>query len=147
MVSLVRRMFEAASNSAASEREIQSVGGFDICQSASLGVGPPDAPEGADELETLDDPPESEDDDADPPADAAAPEAASAEPLDPESRESGLAGLLAPRSLRAQPVPLKWTAGAPIAFFIGEPHFGHAAGPWPWTECMTSISKPQLVQM
>jgi hypothetical protein len=51
------------------------------------------------------------------------------------------------RSLRAQPLPLKWTAGATIAFFIGPPQTGHADGPWPVTECMTSTSWPQLAQM
>jgi hypothetical protein len=29
---------------------------------------------------------------------------------------------------------------------MGEPQTGQAEGPWPWTECMTSIWWPQLVQ-
>jgi hypothetical protein len=37
-------------------------------------------------------------------------------------------------SLRAQPLPLKWTAEATIAFFIGPPHELQAEGPWPWME-------------
>jgi len=35
------------------------------------------------------------------------------------------------RSFRAQPPPLKWTAGATIAFFIGPPQTGQAVGPSP----------------
>jgi hypothetical protein len=50
------------------------------------------------------------------------------------------------RSLRAQPLPLKWTAGATIAFFIGPPQTGQTVGPWPSTECMTSTSWPQVAQ-
>jgi len=58
------------------------------------------------------------------------------------------AGLLDPDfSLRAQPLPLKWTAGATIAFFICPPHFGQADGPSAVTEWITSTSYPQLPQM
>ncbi len=64
-----------------------------------------------------------------------------------ESFESALAseldvlfaGLEPERSLRAHPVPRKWTAGGAKTFFIWPPQFGHAAGPWPWTPCMTSM--------
>jgi hypothetical protein len=66
---------------------------------------------------------------------------------DPESDEARLDLEEPPElSFRAQPLPLKWTAGATMAFFIGPPHTLQAEGPWPWTECMTSISWPQLVQ-
>jgi hypothetical protein len=73
-------------------------------------------------------------------------------PLDPEPESEsdelrlGFALLLPDRSLRAQPLPLKWTAGATIAFFIGPPHTGQVVGPWSCTECMTSTSWPQLAQ-
>jgi hypothetical protein len=52
--------------------------------------------------------------------------------LESESDELRL-GLeeLPDRSLRAQPLPLKWTAGATIAFFIGPPQTGQAVGPSP----------------
>jgi hypothetical protein len=49
-------------------------------------------------------------------------------------------------SLRAQPLPLKWTAGAAKARLMGPPHCGQVVGPWPWTACMTSIVWPQLAQ-
>ncbi|MGD0019868.1 MAG: hypothetical protein ABSD62_11485 [Candidatus Limnocylindrales bacterium] len=131
-------MFEAASKPAASDREIQSVGGFGIGQSPSWGVDAPDDP--------LDDapdvPPDDVPDDSD---DAPVPEPASEVTLDPGSLGSAFAGLVEPRSFRAQPVPLKCTAGAEMAFFIAEPHWGQA-GPWPWTECMISISWPQVAQ-
>jgi hypothetical protein len=101
----------AASNSAASERVIQSVGGLDIGQSPSFGfLGAEDA--ASSELES--------------------------EPLDPPDLSACLAGRLEARSLRAQPEPLKCTAGGAKAFFIGEPQSGQADGPCPWTECMTS---------
>jgi hypothetical protein len=75
-------------------------------------------------------------------------EAASVDGLDPDSEPTdsfALAGLEPPeRSLRAQPVPLKWTAGGEKAFFIAPPHSGQALGPWPWMEWLTSIMWPQL---
>jgi hypothetical protein len=49
-------------------------------------------------------------------------------------------------SLRAQPVPLKWTAGTANVFFNGPPHLGQIDGPSAWTERMTSTSWPQLEQ-
>jgi hypothetical protein len=64
-----------------------------------------------------------------------------------DSRDPVLAGLPAELSLRAQPEPLKWIEGRENAFFIGAPHTGQAAGPSSWTECLTSISWPQAVQM
>jgi hypothetical protein len=126
--------FEDASSSAASDREIQSDGSFDICQSASLA--------GASAVSAFDDAP------------AAVPVGPSSElelelelELDPES-DGARFDLEEPPELsfRAQPLPLKWTAGATMAFFIGPPHTLHTEGPWPWTECMTSTSWPQLVQ-
>jgi hypothetical protein len=125
IVSDVKWTFEAASKSTASEREIQSVGDFDIGQSAPWGVAPPDGRlDGrADEEPESDDPldPEPEPDDAlDPEAesdDALDPEAESDDALDPEPEpddalDSGslsvvLAGLPGALSFRAQPVPLK----------------------------------------
>jgi hypothetical protein len=54
--------------------------------------------------------------------------------LDPGSDEARF-GLADPdRSLRAQPLPLKWTAEATIAFFIAPPHEVQVEGPWPWME-------------
>ena len=165
IVSDVKRTFEAASKSAASEREIQSVGDFDIGQSASLGAvsrgdppddrldasseDPPDdrldAPSEDPPDDRLDAPSEDPPDDRldasseDPPDDPSVPEPAPDATLEPGSRGPLFADLVGARSFRAQPVPLKWTAGTPKVFFIGEPHSGHVAGPWPWTECMTSI--------
>ena len=131
MVSDVNRTFDAASKSAASESEIQSVGGFGICQSESfwadtLDGSPDDAADGAPE-----DPPDCSSDDA--------PEPASDAPLDPDSFGPAFEGFAVDRSFRAQPVPLKWTVGTPKAFFIGAPHRGQASGPWLWRECKTSI--------
>lgn len=48
--------------------------------------------------------------------------------------------------MRAQPVPLKWTAGAENVFFIAPPHLAQVSGPWLWTEWLTSIDCPHLVQ-
>ena len=146
MVPDVNRTLDAASKSAASESEIQSVGGFGICQSESFWAdtldgslddaadcSPDDAADGAAE-----DPPDCSPDDA--------PEPASDAPLDPDSCGPAFEGFAVDRSFRAQPVPLKWTVGTPKAFFISAPHKGQASGPWLWRECMTSISWPQLVQ-
>jgi hypothetical protein len=60
--------------------------------------------------------------------------------------DADLLVLLDPRSLRAQPLPLKWNVGGVNAFFMGAPHLGHSVGPWPWTEWTTSMRWPQLVQ-
>ena len=49
-------------------------------------------------------------------------------------------------SFRAQPVPLKWMAGAEKAFFIGPPQLAHSLGPWPWIEWTTSSRRPQFSQ-
>jgi hypothetical protein len=123
----VKRTFDAASRSAASDREIQSVGGFDIGQSVSFGaVSPPDPAEAPDS--------------------APDPALEPPEPLESDSFRAGLLGRPEERSLRAQPVPLKWTASGPMALRMCAPHLGQA-GPSPWTECMTSISWPQDVQM
>jgi hypothetical protein len=47
------------------------------------------------------------------------------------------------RSFLAQPLPLKWTVGAEKAFRTGEaPQIGHAVGPSPVTEWMTSKRWP-----
>jgi len=115
IVSDVKWTFEDASKSTASEREIQSVGGFDIGQSAPWGVAPPDGTlDGrADAEPESDDPldPEAESED---PLD---PEAESDDPLDPEPEPDDaldpgslsvvLAGLPGALSFRAQPVPVK----------------------------------------
>jgi hypothetical protein len=139
--------FEDASSSAASESEIQSDGGFDIGQSGSFEVGPeavPLADDSAPEavpVSVVEDPapevvPASFVEDS-----APSPELA---PASLDSARLGLAEL--DRSLRAQPLPLKWTAGAANARFIAPPHLGQFDGPWPWTECITSIVWPQLEQ-
>jgi hypothetical protein len=49
-------------------------------------------------------------------------------------------------SFFAQPLPLKWIAGAVRALRIPPPHDSHAPGPCPWTPCMTSTRRPQAVQ-
>lgn len=125
--------FDDARRPAASDREIQSDGGFGIGQSESLDAAAPALESGAPVFEP--DALEFE------PADGAALSADSAlgagaaRPLPPEG------------SLRAQPVPLKWTAGAEMDFLICPWHLGHSVGPCPWTECLTSISWPQFEQM
>jgi hypothetical protein len=154
MVPDVNRTLDAASKSAASESEIQSVGGFGICQSESFWAdtldgslddaadcSPDDAADGAAE-----DPPDCSPDDSPDCSPDDAPEPASDAPLDPDSCGPAFEGFAVDRSFRAQPVPLKWTVGTPKAFLIGAPHKGQASGPWLWRECMTSISWPQLVQ-
>jgi hypothetical protein len=51
------------------------------------------------------------------------------------------------RSFFAQPVPLKWTAGAAKALRTGPPpHDGQLVGPSAWTPWMTSNRVPQLAQ-
>jgi hypothetical protein len=51
------------------------------------------------------------------------------------------------RSFFAQPVPLKWIAGAVIPFRTGPlPHCGHVAGPSAWTPWMTSKRWPHALQ-
>jgi hypothetical protein len=124
-VSDVKRTFEAASRSAASDKEIQSVGGFGIGQSVSFGVV--SAPDPAEALDSLEAPDSASDPALEPP-----------EPLESESLGLGLLGRPEDRSLRAQPVPLKWMASAEMALRIRAPHLGQA-GPSPWTEWMTSI--------
>jgi hypothetical protein len=124
-VSAVNLTLDEASNSAASEREIQSDGGLDIDQSGSFGddVASDDATESVD-VDT-----------------GFSPE------LDPASVEGARFDLVAlDRSLRAQPLPLKWTAGAARVRFMGPPQFGQIVGPWRWTECMTSTAWPQSAQ-
>jgi hypothetical protein len=132
-------MFEDASSSAASESEIQSDGGFDIGQSCSFEAAPPPLadsvlgaePEVDSELDAVS---ELLDDDSPP---------VSLEPL-VAARLDLL--LVEERSFLAQPLPLKWTAGAEKARVIGPPHLGHVDGPWPWTECITSIVWPHFEQ-
>jgi hypothetical protein len=54
---------------------------------------------------------------------------------------------LACRSFFAQPEPLKWIAGAEIAFRTGPlPHNGQLVGGSPWTPCMTSKRRPHAAQ-
>jgi hypothetical protein len=121
----VKFTFDEASNSAASDNEIQSDGGFDIGQSASfaavsaagaLSVSPVDGFAASLELALF----------------SPLPARSDLEPLD--------------RSLRAQPLPLKCTAAAATAFLIGPPQLVQTVGPCPWTGCVTSIRRPQLVQ-
>ena len=89
----VNLTFEDASNSAASESEIQSVDGFDIAQSGSFDVAEAAAGAGACAGAESDEGAES--------APTASPE------LDPDSLEAVWLDLPpAARSLRAQPVPL-----------------------------------------
>jgi hypothetical protein len=92
----VNLTFEDANNSAASERDIQSAGGFDIGQSGSFeGAG---AAAGAG-VEDESDPESATEPEVSPEVDPV--------PLDPESLETVLPARLAvDRSLRAQPVPL-----------------------------------------
>jgi hypothetical protein len=49
-------------------------------------------------------------------------------------------------SFFAQPLPLKWMAGAVSAFLITPPHTSQAVGPVPEIECRTSTERPQDVQ-
>jgi hypothetical protein len=109
--------FEDARRSDASTREIQSDGGFGIYRSGSFNG---DAPELASE------------DDTTPSVDLGS--VASARPA------------FAFRDMRAQPVPLKCTAGAEMQFRMWPRHLGHSLGPCSWTECITSISWPQSSQ-
>ena len=103
------RTFEAARSSAASEREIQSEGGFDIGQSGSLAGEPPDVPAGSPVASDV--------------AAGVSPDAV------PGSLDGDLDDSPEPRSLRAQPDPLKWTEAATIALRIGLPHSGQPDGP------------------
>jgi hypothetical protein len=136
MVSGVNLTFEDASNSAASESEIQSEGGFDIGQS---GAWPVDSGFGAGTVAVADD--------SDVGDDSAEEESLAPPATLSDSFVVARADLVASdRSLRAQPLPLKWTAAAVMAFFIGPPHSVHVVGPCPWTECMTSIPWPQVEQ-
>jgi hypothetical protein len=95
MVPGVNRTFAAASSSAASEREIQSAGGFDIGQSGSFET---DSAAGA-EAGSVD--PDEEDSDEDAAGADEADEAAVSLGSDRLDLED------VPFSLRAQPVPLK----------------------------------------
>jgi hypothetical protein len=106
--------FADARMSAASDREIQSDGGFDICQSGSLAADPP-AADGLDEGDWLE--PPVVDDSAEPLLEAGA--GLSLEPAF-SSLDSLAPGLpdFPDGSLRAQPLPLKCTAGAEMAFLI-----------------------------
>jgi hypothetical protein len=120
IVSAWKCTFAAASSSAASEREIQSAGGFDIAQLPSpavelaLGLG----------LASF--------------VLAASPGAAGPLAL-PDDRDDAF-------SLRAQPLPLKWTAGAANDFRMGLPQAGQTEGPAPCRGWTTSTSCPQPVQ-
>jgi hypothetical protein len=49
-------------------------------------------------------------------------------------------GRLEPFSLRAQPLPLKWTAGGVNDRFIAPPQIAQTVGPCASTECTTSTS-------
>jgi hypothetical protein len=160
IVSVVKRTFEAARRSAASEREIQSVGGFDIGQSESFWLDAADEASdflfdclSEDESEAPADEPAAAASEDDPDAgsevdfeDSLDPESESCEALEPPSFDAAFDGPPVDRSLRAQPVPRKWMAGAEMALRITPPHTGQA-GPEVWTEWTTSISWPQLVQM
>ena len=54
---------------------------------------------------------------------------------------------VARRSFLAQPVPLKWIAGAVNAFLTGPPsHSGHVVGSSAWTPRRTSNRLPQFAQ-
>jgi hypothetical protein len=54
---------------------------------------------------------------------------------------------VARRSFLAQPVPLKWIAGAANAFLTGPPsHSGHVVGSSAWTPRRTSNRLPQFAQ-
>jgi hypothetical protein len=54
-----------------------------------------------------------------------------------------------PRSFFAQPVPLKWTAGATNAFVMvpSAPHSGQNFGPWSLIPWMTSVVRRHLEQV
>jgi hypothetical protein len=135
---VVNLMFDDASRSAASESEIQSDGGLDIGQSGSFEAVPPLAvglvPDAAVSVPLA--------------AVVLAAEAAALSP-DPaaasfDPARDDFAAL--ERSLRAQPLPVKCTAGAEKALFIAPPHWGQTDGPWLCTECITSIVWPHLEQ-
>jgi hypothetical protein len=99
----------------------------------------------------LPDPPAPAEPSVPPAAEAAAAPAWSPPSLDPEAAApASLPALepLAARSFLAQPLPLKCTAGAWRAFFIGPlPQTGQASGPGAKTPCMNSVRWPQLAQM
>jgi hypothetical protein len=66
----------------------------------------------------------------------------------PSSFAFDAARVLDPRSFFAQPVPLKWMAGAVKPFVIvpSAPHSGQNFGPWSLMPWMTSVTWPQAEQ-
>jgi hypothetical protein len=149
---VVNFTFEDASSSAASESDIQSEGGFDIGQSGSFAAATVPVADSAPDAAPVP-PPDDSAPDVEPDAvpDVASVSLAEVPPTSPEPTAASFDAARPDlpeldRSLRAQPLPLKWTAGAENARFISPPHFGQVDGPWPWTECITSIVWPQFEQ-
>lgn len=147
----VKWTLEAASSRDASSRLIQSEGGRGIAQPAAL---PPLEPDEPDELVPVlaldapgaaDDPADSPlgESDAPAPPDPVDPSAPRPEPSAPSPAAFDLRAGADPRSLRAQPEPLKTTAGGANALRIGPPQTGQVDGPWPWTPWTTSMRWPQ----
>jgi hypothetical protein len=109
--------FADARMSAASDREIQSDGGFDIYQSGSFAADPP-AADALDEEGWLE--PLLVDDSVEPLLEAGAGLSLESAFCSVDSLDSLAPGLpdFPDGSLRAQPLPLKCTAGAEMAFLI-----------------------------
>jgi len=109
-------------------------------------LGPPESPEPLDDDEVeAASPPEAPSFEEDPEL----PLELELESEDASSRlgrdEPGLA--VARRSFLAQPVPLKWIAGAAKAFLMGPPpHSGQVVGSSEWTPRRTSNRLPQFAQ-
>jgi hypothetical protein len=68
-------------------------------------------------------------------------------PSAPSADDPPVDGAGGRRSFLAQPDPLKWTAGAPIALRTGpEPQSGQEAGGSPYTPWIASNRRPQAEQ-
>jgi hypothetical protein len=117
---------------------------------------PLDDPESPEPLEPLDDE-EDEDDELsfeeasppDPPSfvDPALPLELESEDVSSRVERDAPGLAVARRSFLAQPVPLKWIAGAAKAFLIGPPpHSGQVVGSSEWTPRRTSNRFPQFAQ-
>jgi hypothetical protein len=131
IVDVVKCTFAAARMDCASARVIQSVAAG-IGQSLLVPPGPVDGA-GSAGLDSVDAPSAA--------VVALSPPPASSVEADARDRAA------ARRSFFAQPVPLKWTAGAANAFFTGPlPQSGHADGPSAWTPWMTSNRRPHAAQ-
>jgi hypothetical protein len=141
IVDVVKWTFAAARMSRASDRVIQSAADG-IAQSAPAGGDAFNAPDGFD-VGVLDSalvpfvvavPP-------------SLPEELDAVPASAPSLAVSVDRAALRRSFFAQPEPLKWTAGAAIAFRTGpDPHSGHAAGGSACTPWIASNRRPHAAQ-